>query len=87
MTEIPLHAGVYRLPGSPVTWHQRLQDSWLTAPVRPETASGAASDGGPDAVPDAVPETVLDGVGAAIMVPPYRRGHGRGAPGTAPGRE
>ena len=54
-----------------------------TAPVRPGAASGAV----PDVGPDAVPGTVLDGVGAAIMVPPYRRGHGRGAPGTAPGRE
>ena len=59
----------------------------LPAPVRPGTASDAVPDAVQDGGPDAVPGTVLDGVGAAIMVPPYRRGHGRGAPGTAPGRE
>src|SRR5688572_13787131 len=28
---VPLHAGVYRLPGSPVTWHQRIMAATLAA--------------------------------------------------------
>jgi len=28
---LPMHAGVYRLPGSPVTWHQRIMAATLAA--------------------------------------------------------